>query len=153
MAKIVRPVFYKWQQNHHELSLGPFLRHVNKLTVSYYPFSPKINAITYADSSPEINCRPLLHSISLFLDILASSYILLFFRHFTNMISSAKQPREKKYEFNVVLLDHGGHATVDLEYRNGDKVKLARFPLPYYCWYRRCSLSLVLHAKIEQGLF
>jgi len=47
MAKLVRPLYYKWQLNDYERSIGPILRHVNKMTISYYPMSPKINTITY----------------------------------------------------------------------------------------------------------
>lgn len=44
MAKIVRPVFFKWQRNHYQKSFGPIFRHLNKMKIAYYPFSPRIQA-------------------------------------------------------------------------------------------------------------
>eukprot|EP01125_Pyxidicula_operculata_P006697 TRINITY_DN2302_c0_g1_i1.p1 TRINITY_DN2302_c0_g1~~TRINITY_DN2302_c0_g1_i1.p1 ORF type:complete len:166 (+),score=44.69 TRINITY_DN2302_c0_g1_i1:18-515(+) len=45
MAKIVVPKYYKWQLQPYWKSNGPLLRHMSKLTVSYYPHSPNLNSL------------------------------------------------------------------------------------------------------------
>eukprot|EP01128_Nolandella_sp_AFSM9_P011936 TRINITY_DN8820_c0_g1_i1.p1 TRINITY_DN8820_c0_g1~~TRINITY_DN8820_c0_g1_i1.p1 ORF type:complete len:149 (-),score=37.14 TRINITY_DN8820_c0_g1_i1:185-631(-) len=41
MSKIVRPMHFKWQRQPYQKSFGPIFRHVNRVRVAYYPFSPR----------------------------------------------------------------------------------------------------------------
>lgn len=47
MSRTVLPAAYKWQFRRWDKNNSPLLRHMKKLTVSYYPYSPNLEAVEY----------------------------------------------------------------------------------------------------------